>query len=351
MNEMRFALNSMHTLADSHELTNTVDSNQYTCLGCGKKVHLSTAGGKSVFVHSQDNGNCKSKLYLKNLAKFFIYKSYKNAESYSIKFNQKIRCIKAAKCKFYTMHDCSDYDQFSYDVKALYDSCGMDFQNDEIKADLILYDSKGKIRTPILIRIAIHGVLPIPNYKYKVIDIELLEEDAVAGLEGEITESNDVENPENGTIVKFHNFQRKTNSDRQLDNRMFYRFIYYYSGRADCTDLENLLSCQDRERVLDNQSVIELNIPFSFNDPLKLGYAYLQSKKIKIRTCLFCKYYKKTGEEYICTLHKKYELREKPDIMDARGCQHYYLDKAVLNECMQVNSYYGIEKVKWPQNL
>ena len=70
MNEMRFALNSMHTLADSQELTNTVDSNQYICLGCGKKVHLSTAGGKSVFVHSQDNGNCKSKLYLKNLAKF-----------------------------------------------------------------------------------------------------------------------------------------------------------------------------------------------------------------------------------------------------------------------------------------
>ena len=294
------------------------------------------------FAHCDDFEYCSLETYLHKLGKYLIKRTFNESESFEITYYVDNLCKDLSKCKFSDKEICHSHRPLTYDLKKYYDTCEEEKNVNEFVADLVLKNSRNPAREPVLIEIQVsHKCTPHKIASgLRIIEIPIKTEDDIMNiLSSGIKENLNYKlgytlDKEPIGYAKFYNFKPDTISDNPLNERTVQKFYLFKSGKAH---IEYKL-CSEALKKDNNKAILEVCFDDSNSEiwvPYGFGYLIARNNGFIIKTCCFCKYYKKNNTglgSFICCLYKKYGTPRYPEINKALNCNYYMEDRNVLAE-------------------
>ena len=311
------------------------DAHTFHCISCGAEM-IAKLGKVNAhhFAHKIEQEPCGSETYLHKLAKVILKQKFYSSASFEISYSRHLVCAKANECQFYVDRECQSTIPETFDLKQFYDTCAEEQEVDGFIADLLLTDSTGKYKQPVLLEIVVthKSTKEKRESGLKIVEIGIKDEADVASLaEGPITES----------VAEFMGFTKKSKQKVTLENRNFQRFFLYRNGAAYVSNMDDFISCKDVHTRLQKHSTLELNIDSFYLaeiSPYEYGYVKAMDLGYTIKNCMFCKYHRNGYEvgfgmgPIFCCLYKKYGTPESPKPTEAMRCSYYKEDRQRINE-------------------
>ena len=346
-----YALNEKGRVTDIKSVyRETRHDHTYTCPGCGAEM-VPRLGEVRLwhFAHAAGTISCGKETYLHKLGKMLLKQKFDDSSEFKVGFYRKTFCNRATQCPFYRQEECHREILTVFDLKRFYDTCEMERPVGDFIADLLLTNSTGRYREPVLIEIQNKHKVDAPkrNSGYRIIEVRIREEEDITYLVNnpiiESLESRHDHFKDTDTIGfgKFYGFKREAGEPQQLDCRNIYRFYLFRSGSAFVTNMDEPRPCSS-VGIKDNpKAILELDIDSDYlGSPSIYDYGYAKAMELgfTVKSCVLCKYRKDGFESFygnspnFCCLHKKYGTPEYPDNKEAVDCQYYRINHDALNE-------------------
>ena len=161
---------------------------QYYCISCGKEL-IPRLGDKNQhhFAHksSDDTISCNNETYLHKLAKIKIKEKFDRVDTFIIKLHKNIICSSVKTCEFSQgAKTCCEQQEKIVNLKSYYDTCTIEKQIGNFKADILLENSTRPIK-PLLIEICVTHPCSEEkiNSKLPIIEIPVSSEDDIKEIE------------------------------------------------------------------------------------------------------------------------------------------------------------------------
>ena len=308
----------------------------YRCISCGE-IMIPKIGKVRVphFSH-KPNVNCSNESYLHKLTKHLLIQKFNTSPEFIIKFLRKRGCSDSSKCR-YVSPVCTERSYEDFDLKKFYDTCREEVSIDDFRSDILLSDSTGRYKDPVLIEIYCSHKSSKEKLEsgLRIIEIKIdSEEDIQKLIEEDITE---------GHKVKFVGCNRKSVKEHDSGCINLSRFVLYKTGEVDI--LESV-SCRDRNIKHDEDSRLELNIiPFGWEMwrcVLEWGMVKSLDMGYKFKNCLLCKHHDLFGPDQpiLCRLNLIHNTPKYPNQTGCVDCPYYevdYLNIRMVRESMSLH--------------
>lgn len=249
----------------------------FHCIGCNGKMKANFCKTKTdYFSHYGDS--CSSETYLHELAKKVFKQKFENYTSVLLQFEQSDLCDNHQTCAFYKFSLCSKKNEKIFDLKDFYNVCQEEKVIDKYKADLLLSDSKGKYKKPILIEIFVtHQCTEDKiNSRLKIIEFK---------IESELDIRKLLDQPikKDSERIKLYGFKEESNDKIQLGNRLIRKITFYDNGKYRV----NEINCRSVSEVKkESESLIDIYLPKTlYNKDVSIA-SILAGRKC----CFLCKY-------------------------------------------------------------
>ena len=311
------------------------DAHTFYCISCGAEM-IAKLGKVNAhhFAHKMEQDSCGSETYLHKLAKLVLKKKFYSPGPFEITYNRHLVCAKSTECPFYVDAECQGAVPETFNLKEFYDTCTEEQEVDGFIADLLLTDSSGKYKQPVLLEIVVthKSTKEKRTSGHKIVEIKVKEEaDVTALAESAISDS----------VAEFIGFAKESKQKVALENRCIQRFFLYRNGAAYVSNMDDFISCKDVHTKLQKHSTLELNIDSFYLaeiSPYEYGYVKAMDLGFSIKNCMFCKYHRNGYEvglgmnPIFCCLYKKYGTPENPKPTEAMLCSYYKEDRQRINE-------------------
>lgn len=311
------------------------EAHTFHCIGCGAEM-IAKLGKVNAhhFAHKIEQESCRPETYLHKLAKLILKQKFYTSAPFEISYSRHLVCAKANECQFYVDSECQGMIPEKFDLKQFYDTCEEEQEVNGFIADLLLTDSTGKYKTPVLLEIVVthKSSEKKRDSGLKIAEICIKDESDVSALaDGPITEQ----------VAEFIGFAEKSKQKVILENRSIQRFFLYRNGAAFVSNMDDIISCKYINTKLQKHSTLELNIDSFYLaeiSPYEYGYVKAMDLGFTIQNCMFCKYHRNGYEvgfgmdPIFCCLYKKYGTPENPKPTEAMRCSYYKEDRQRINE-------------------
>lgn len=317
-------VNIINVDRDSHR------GRKFTCIGCGR-VMVAKMGEviEPHFAH-KSYCSCNGETYYHELGKKIILRRLSSDQPLYVELKQRTRCNQAADC-ILSNDPCRREWPHRYDLKGFYNVYTEEKSFGFFRADVLLEDINCN-KPPILIEICnTHKCIPEKiNSGLRIIEIAVRTEEDAKWLESNvITEDDD--------RVIFHNFTRERKPMSLKPERLPMFCIEGEDNYSYSTDFINCTEdCGMPGAVfsafypfLDSLRRID-DFDWDEEDVLLLLAKERYGVKIKgepIKSCTFCRYYRKSyKDEHICCMYKNYDTNKNPERAEATNCTYYTFD-------------------------
>lgn len=333
----RFGYNEDGKIVSIDELNQSnKHDNIFRCLSCD--CILTPKIGKVRVPHfsHKPNVNCNNESYLHKLTKHLLIQKFNNSSEFRIKFLRKKGCSDSSQCRFVSPV-CTERSYEDFDLKEFYDTCREEVSIDDFRSDILISDSTGRYKDPVLIEIYCSHKSSREKLEsgLRIIEIKIdSEEDVLKLINEDITEDHK---------VKFVGFNRKSVKEHDSGCVNISRFVLYKSGEVDILDS---VSCRDRNVKYDEDSRLELNIiPFGWEMwrcVLEWGMVKSLDMGYKFKNCLLCKHHDLFGPDQplLCRLNLLYNTPQYPKQTECNNCSYYevdYLTIRMVRESMSLH--------------
>lgn len=292
------------------------------CLSCD--CILTPKIGKVRVPHfsHKPNVNCSNESYLHKLSKRILIQKFYESPEFIIRLRKKYDCVESQVCR-YNSENCLRVKNVEFNLKQFYDTCQEEQTVEDFRSDILISDSTGRYKDPILIEIycthksSSHKL----NSGLRIIEIKVESEDDVMRLLDYDLEENEK--------VKFIGFNRESKESHTIGKPILSRFVLYQSGEVDIIDS---ISCMDRNIKHDHTSLLELNIiPFGWErwrTVLEWGMIKSWDLGYKFKNCLLCKHHElfNYDQPILCRLNISKHTPFHPKQTDCLQCQYYEVD-------------------------
>lgn len=282
------------------------------------------------FVH-KNNENCSYESYLHKLAKIKICQAFLSSDHFLLSYKAKAICTN--ECPFVNSPKCEGEKNVEFNLRKYYDTCEIEANYHQFKADLLLSSSTNSKRQCVLIEIKVtHKCTEDKiNDGVRIIEIPIHSEDQIENIINSCKLTAERNNQtrysyhkEKGiTLYNFNKVESFNPAGIIDENEDFFNrkntivFILKKDGTFHSFDCH----CYDAsKKIPQNVHYYVTNIA----TPYKEIFQGFSKRGVKIRNCFLCKYSQKNPwGDRLCTLYKKYNLPYKPSPNYAISC-HYY---------------------------
>lgn len=311
------------------------DAHTFKCISCGEEM-IAKLGKVNThhFAHKNEQEACGPETYLHKLAKLVLKQKFYSDEPFEISYGRHLVCSNASSCQFHTDNECEGIVEESFNLKDYYDTCIDEQEIDGFVADLLLTDSTGKHKQPVMVEILVthKSTIEKRDSGHKIIEIKIKEESDIILLKHQ---------PISESEAEFIGFSKESRQKVVLDNRSIQRFFLYRNGAAFVSNMDEFISCKDVHTKLQKHSILELNVDSFYLaeiSPYEYGYVKAMDLGYQIKNCMFCKYHRNGYNvglglsPIFCCLYKKYGTPENPKPTEAMNCSYYREDAARIKE-------------------
>lgn len=332
----KYCLDDKGTVVSIDELNLSNRKNSiYRCISCGE-IMIPKIGTVRVphFSH-KPNAKCCNESYLHKLAKRLLVQKFNNSTEFKIKFYRTKMCAYSSICK-YERYNCDQRYLEEFDLKEYYDTCREEVSISNFRSDILISDSTGRYKDPILIEIYCSHKSSQKKLEsgMRIIEVKVAsEEDVFRLFKEDLKES---------PTVTFIGFSKKSLEGHTNQCVELCRFVLYKSGRVE---IMNHIGCHNRNIKNDNESRLELNIvPNCDYDKWKTvlycGMVKCLDMGYKFKNCLLCKHHKlfDTDQLILCELNLIHKTPRNPEQTHCNNCPHYeknYYDIRMIRASMQ----------------
>lgn len=304
------------------------NNTQYYCISCGKEL-IPRLGDKNQhhFAHksSDDTISCKNETYLHELAKIKIKEIFDRSDTFIIKLHKNIICSSVKTCEFSQgAKTCCEQQEKIVNLKSYYDTCTIEKQIGNFKADILLENSTRPIK-PLLIEICVTHPCSEEkiNSKLPIIEIPVSSED-------------DIKEIEMNTELKGDKYNI-TLKDAYKPLEIEYpvqKYALFSSGKYHNEDCYKT-TCKEITMPQYKQALLEISV---YNQHFDNNYflLYAQSLGYNIKDCSICQHYKYIQNWYssypLCMQYKKHHTPKSPHFLYAYRCPYYTINRSFYQE-------------------
>lgn len=326
-----YAYNSESNLVNVSEAQR---SEQYFCPICGEQMtpHMGNVR-RWHFVH-KNIGNCSYESYLHELAKIKIRQAFLSAEHFSLSYQAKAIC--SQDCPFVGFPKCDGVKPVEFDLKKYYDTCEIEANYEQYRADLLLTSSTNHRFPPVMIEIMVTHKCTDEKIKTdaRIIEISIQSEAQIEEIVNqcklEATRHNAYNYSHfNNSSITLYNF----NKIESFNPAESYNEYDDYFSRKDTIvfwlNKEGRFSSFDCHCYEVNKK-LPLSVHYFITQiatPFKEIFQEFSKRGVKIRNCFLCRFSKQDSwGDRLCVLYKKHNLPKKPSPSSAVACPHYRED-------------------------
>ena len=357
-----FTQNYSYANNEQNELINisvAEHGEKYYCPICGGLMipHLGNIRRKH-FVHKSTE-NCSYESYLHKLAKIKIQEAFLSSKHFYLSYKAKADC--SLDCPFKDSPKCWKGKPVTHDLHNYYDTCEIEANYNQYRADLLLKSSVHPNRKPILIEILFtHKCTEEKiNSGAKIIEIPIQSEEQIDkivnncrlnAVRHNYIDNDLLEDINEGNAITLYNFDKteKFNpKDCNNDCNDVYRSIqvFYLNKEGNIQSFKTKDRCYELNTKLQPDKHYYISeIATSFKDILR-GFS---KRGVKIRNCFLCKFSQEGSYgERLCVLYKKHNLPLKPSPYYAANCPYYKEDIESQQNIEQVSKTSIINESKY----
>ncbi len=311
----------------------------YHCMSCGSM--MIPRRGKIREWHFAHKGNDEQcyETYIHLLSKYLIKKKFDDSDKFEICYYKNTECCSfKSKCIFFDENKCcKESEPLTYDLKKYYDTCEVEQNIGNYKADLLLKNSTKREITPILIEIQVTHKCEKEKIESgnRIIELRIRNEKDIENLlKTTLTEKyNAKKDTDNIGFAKFYGFKRVSTEIEPIRNIKTNRFYLFEDGNYYVEPI----SCDTLPKKKYPQTIFEVIIG---ECKIKIYSIHFYGKLLAIQHnaikgfCLFCKHYKDIDNYWsidkFCWLYKKYGTPQYPEQIQAKQCKYYREDKQFI---------------------
>lgn len=314
----------------------------YFCPICGELMtpHMGKVR-RWHFVH-KNTGKCSYESYLHMLAKIKIREAFISSEHFLLSYKAKALC--SCECPFIGFPKCEGETPVEFDLRNYYDTCDIEAQYKQFRADLLLTSSTNPKLPPVLIEIKVTHKCTEDKITdgVRIIEIPIQSEEQI----------NDIVNSYKLKAVRDKQSYYGLSNEEHITLYNFNKVESFnpvgsFDEYQDCFSRKNtivfLLNNQGQFRSFDCQCYevsrrLPPNVHYFITEiatPFKEIFQEFSKRGVKIRNCFLCKFSKQdTWGDRICVLYKKHNLPRKPSPYSATSCPHYSEDFVIQETTM-----------------
>ncbi len=322
---------------------NFCKNHKFYCISCGAEM-IAKLGEERAhhFAHKQENVSCSSETYLHKLAKLLLKKKFDESSLFLIKYESKTLCSKRNGCCFYKEDLCLSYERKAINLKEVYDTCLLEQPIGQYKADLLLFDSRGIHKSPLLLEIKVSHKCTKEKLSsgFRIVEIGIdSEEDIKTLCAGNkcVIEEND-----KNIFVGF--------KEERISSRDYLTHVSLYKSGAYYADWYRCCATKQNPYSVCEFLVDDTTPPCLSYSATEIVLTYAKMLGFPIRNCELCKY---SRRDYIlengkmkCNLHNKLGTPSFPNQKDANDCSYYRIDKDIENAIKRSINIGGINIVR-----
>ena len=332
---------------------------KYYCPICGGIMipHLGNIRKKH-FVH-KNRENCSYESYLHKLAKIKIQEAFLSSEHFYLSYKAKAVC--SLECPFKDSPKCTGEKPVTFDLLKYYDTCEIEANYNQYRADLLLKSSVHPNLDPILIEILvthkcteekIHSgsrIIEIPIQSEEQID-KIVNNCRLNAVRHNYIDNDLLEEINEGTAITLYNFNKKESFDPTDSIKENEDYFSRNNTIVLCLDKYGKFNTYNYH-CFELSSKLHSDVHYYISTiatPWKEIFQGFYKRGVKIRNCYLCKYSKKDWhDERICVLYKKHHLPRKPSPYSAANCPHYKEDIESQQNIEQVSKTSIIDESKY----
>lgn len=322
---------------------NFCKNHKFHCISCGAEM-IAKLGEERAhhFAHKQENVSCSSETYLHKLAKLLIKKKFDASSSFLVEYEGKTICAKRSGCRFYKKDMCVSYERKTVNLKDMYDTCIEEQPIGQYKADLLLSDSRGIYKQPLLLEIKVSHKCSKEKLcsGFKIIEIGIDSEDDIKTLcAGDrcVIKEND-----KNIFVGFE--------EEKISSRDYLTHFSLYKSGAVYVDNYRCCAAKQNPSSVCEILIDDTNSSYYPASDMKIGLTYARMLGFAIKNCELCKYSRHDffSEDWKlkCNLHNKFGTPLNLKQRDANGCAYYRIDKEEENVIKRAINIGGVNPVR-----
>ena len=334
---------------------------KYYCPICGGLMipHLGNIRRKH-FVH-KNTENCSYESYLHKLAKIKIQEAFLSSEHFYLSYKDKADC--SLDCPFKDSPKCWKGKPVTHDLHNYYDTCEIEANYNQYRADLLLKSSNNPDLPLILIEILvthkcteekIHSgtrIIEIPIQSEEQID-KIVNNCRLNAVRFNYLDNDLLEEINEGKAITLYNFKSNTNEPFNPTDIIKGKEDYYSRKNTIVFCLDKFgkfhtFDCHCYEvgsKLPSDEHYYISKIATPFKEILQ-GFS---KRGVKIRNCFLCKFSQEGPYgERLCVLYKKHNLPLKPSPYYAAKCPHYKEDIESQQNIEQVSKTSIIDESKY----
>ncbi len=315
----------------------------YFCPICGEAMtpHMGKVR-RWHFVH-KNTGNCSYESYLHKLAKIKIRQAFLSSEHFLLSYNAKAIC--SFNCPFIFSPKCEGEKPVEFDLRKFYDTCEIEANFHQYRADLLLTSSTNPKVPPTLIEIRVTHkctedkisdgvrIIEIPIQSEEHIDNVVNNCKLIATRDSQVSYSSS-----NERRITLYNFNKVESFDP----------IGRFDEYGDCFNRKNTIVfwlnnqgqfCSFDCNCYEVSKKLPPNVHYYITDiatPFKEILQEFSKRGVKIRNCFLCRFCKQDSwGDRLCVLYKKHDLPRKPSPYSAVSCPHYREDFGLSQNMIQ----------------
>ncbi len=307
----RHALDKDGRIVHVSEVTEDNRHDGYRCVSCLREL-TPALGNKNVHHFRHKTDACSYESYIHKLWKQYIFEQWQSFPHLYVTYSVEHCCDKMETCKLFSANkklQCSGiFGQETIDLKEKYDTCEIEGVYGGFRADLLLSNSHNPDIVPTFIEICYKHPCDEQKQCAGIPIIELKVTDDNLHLPQQLTEQPTLI-PGFGKrpVVNLSVFLYGFNRERQLSHDVR-RFRVYQDenginhGKVD----EDILSCHSLDEHLPDSMLevfIEEDKAMSDSSLFEFGIRIASKNGIKIRHCLYCRYYGNRGRTCQMTMN------------------------------------------------
>lgn len=297
----------------------------YKCPGCGNDMipHMGKIR-KWHFVHKAES-YCNFETYLHKVAKVRIRQKFLSSDKFFITFDPLHYCSKED-CPIRKEPKCRIHIKRTFEIRRFYDICEEEIEYKGFRPDLLLRSSAHPEWPPIFIEIHVTHKSSASKIDsgLRIIEISIKHEDDITQIISSTTLKGTLFNsirysPKESKIV-FFNFN-KTYLISPSDKFYEQKYVFALKDNGDFT--YSHFKCFEEIGYLyplDLYNLIVSSVPINW----LWAFSEFHKRGLVIKNCLRCKFCKHTPYgERICTLYKKHNTPQSPQIKQADSCYYF----------------------------